>query len=84
VKINTDRKRSSYIEKDCFEKSSTTAVQVTTELNIQLEDHVSTKTVGCKFHKSNIHGRVPIATPLITDSISQMRKRWCHDYKTWT
>jgi transposase len=34
----------------------TTAAKVTAELNIQLVDHVSTKTVRQEHHKSNIHG----------------------------
>jgi hypothetical protein len=41
---NTDRKTSSYIEKDCLKKNHrTTAAQVTAELSIHLEDLVSTK-----------------------------------------
>jgi hypothetical protein len=36
------------------------------------------------FRKSNIHGRSAIAKPLITENNAQMRKRWCHDHKTWT
>jgi hypothetical protein len=57
--------------------------QVTAELNIHPEDPVSTKTVRRDFHKSNIHGKAAIAKPLITESNAQMRKRWCHDHKTW-
>jgi hypothetical protein len=45
AKINTDRKRSSYIEKGCFENHTTTAA----ELNIHLEDPGSTKTVRREF-----------------------------------
>jgi hypothetical protein len=45
VKINTDRKRSLYNEKDCLKKITSTAAQVIAELNIRLEDPVSTKTV---------------------------------------
>jgi hypothetical protein len=48
---------------------------MTTQLNIHPEDPVSTKTVRCELHKSNIHGRAAIAKPLITESIAQMRKR---------
>jgi hypothetical protein len=62
----------------------TTAAQLTAELNIHLEDCVSTKTVQRDLHKSNIHGRSAIAKPLITESLTQMRKRWCHDHKPWT
>jgi hypothetical protein len=57
---------------------------VIAELNIHLEDPVSTETVPRKLHKSSIHGRDAIAKPLITESNTQMRKRWCHDHKTWT
>jgi transposase len=52
----------------------TTAAQMTAELNIHLEDSVSTKTVRRELHKSNIHGRTTIAKPLITESNAQMRK----------
>jgi predicted transcriptional regulator len=83
-KINTDRNRSSHMEKDCFENHRTIALQVIAELNIHLEDPVSTKTVRSVLHKSNIHGRAVITKPLITESNVQMRKRWCHDHKTWT
>jgi hypothetical protein len=46
AKINTDRKKSSYIEKDCFEKSQNycSTGDRTVQLNIRLEDPVSTKT----------------------------------------
>jgi hypothetical protein len=54
------------------------------ELNILLDDPVSTKTVRSELHKSNIHGRVATAKPLTAESNAQMRKRWCHDHKTWT
>jgi hypothetical protein len=53
------------------------------ELNIHLEDPVSTKPVRHELHKSNIHGRAATAKPLITGSNVQMRKRWCHDHNTW-
>jgi hypothetical protein len=58
----------------------TPAAQVTAELNIHLEDPVSTKTVRRELHKSNISGRAAIAAV----SNAQMRKRWCHEHKTWT
>jgi hypothetical protein len=54
------------------------------ELNIGLENPVSTKTVWHKLHESNIHSRASIAKLLITESHAQTRKRWCHDHKTWT
>jgi hypothetical protein len=53
-----------------------------TELNIHFADSVSSKTVRCELHKSNIHGRAAIAKPLIIESNSQMRE-WCLDHKTW-
>jgi hypothetical protein len=56
---------------------------VTAELNIHL-GQVSTKTAQRELHKSNIHGRAETAKPLITESDAHMRKRWCHDRKTWT
>jgi hypothetical protein len=61
----------------------TTAAQVTAELNIHLEDPVSTKIVQRDLYKSSIHGRAAILKPLITESNAQMRKRW-HDHRTWT
>jgi predicted transcriptional regulator len=77
AKINTDRKRSSYIEKDYFAKSHNycSTGERTAELNIHLEDPVSTKTVRREFQKSNNHGRAAIAKPLITERYAQMRKR---------
>jgi hypothetical protein len=56
---------------------------VTAELNIHLENPVSTQTVQCELQKYNIHGRAAIAKLLITKSNAQMRKRCCHDHKTW-
>jgi adenosine deaminase len=44
----------------------TTATQMTAELNIHLKDPLSTETVWCELHKSNIHSRATIAKPLIT------------------
>jgi hypothetical protein len=46
----------------------TTAAKVKEELNIHLEDPVSTKTVRRELHKSSIHGRVAISKPLITEN----------------
>jgi hypothetical protein len=82
AKINMDRKISSYIEKDCFVKSQNCCS--TAELNIHLGDSDSTITVRRELHKSNIRGRAAIAKPLIAESNAQMRKRLCHDHKTWT
>jgi hypothetical protein len=60
----------------------TTAEKVT-ELNIHLEDPVSTKNVRRELHKSNMHGRAAIAIPLTIEN-AKRRKRWCDDHKTWT
>jgi hypothetical protein len=57
---------------------------VTGEINIHLEDPISTKTIRRELQKSNIHGRAATATPLITESNAQMHKQWCHNHKTWT
>jgi hypothetical protein len=51
------------------------------ELNIRLEDPVSTKSVQRELHKCNIYDRAAIAKPLITESNAQMCKQWCHDHK---
>jgi hypothetical protein len=56
----------------------------TAELNIHLEDPVSTEIARRELHKFNIRGKTAIAKPLITESNAQMRKRHCHDHKTWT
>jgi hypothetical protein len=51
AKINTDRKRSSYSQKDCFKKSHCycSTGDKTAELNIHLEDPVSTKAFNVSF-----------------------------------
>jgi predicted transcriptional regulator len=56
---------------------TTTAAHITAELNIHHEDPVSTKTIQCELHKSNIHdsSRAAFAKPLITESDSQMHKQ---------
>jgi FixJ family two-component response regulator len=46
------------------------SAQLTAEPIIHLENTVSTKTVRCELHKSNIHGRAPTAEHLITESIA--------------
>jgi hypothetical protein len=61
------------------ENHTTTEAQVTAELNIHLEDHVSAKTARSELQKSNIHGRAAIAKLLITEGNAQMRTRWCLD-----
>jgi hypothetical protein len=78
------RRKSTLIERDrrilrrTVSKNHTiTAAQVTAELNLHLEVSFSTKTVRRELHKFNIHGRVAIAKPLITESNAQMRKQWC-------
>jgi hypothetical protein len=81
-KINVDRRRSSYIER-IVSKIRNTAAQMTAELNIHLEDTVSTKTVRHEPHKSSIHRRAAVVKPLITESNAQMRKRWCQS-DNWT
>jgi hypothetical protein len=63
---------------------TTTEAQVTAELNIHLEDHVSTKTVQRELHKCNFHDRAAIAKPLTTESNVQMHKHWHHKHKSWT
>jgi hypothetical protein len=59
----------------------TVAAQAIAQLNIHLENTVSTKSVRCEFHKSSIHGRAAIAKPLITESNAHMCKRWCQTIK---
>jgi hypothetical protein len=64
-----------YIE-DCLKKSHSccSTGDRTSELIIHLEDPISTETVRHELHKSNIHGRVEIAEPVITKSNPQMHK----------
>jgi transposase len=50
----------------------TTEAQVTTELNIHLQDPVSTKTVQRELHRSTIQGRAASAKLLLTESNAQM------------
>ena len=56
---------------------------MTAELSTHPEDPVSTKTVRRELHKSNVHDRVAIAKPLITENNAKRRKRWCDDHETW-
>jgi hypothetical protein len=35
-------------------------------------------------NSKQIQGRPAIAKPLISEYNALMRKRWCHDHKTWT
>jgi hypothetical protein len=57
------------------ENHTTTAVYVTAQPNIHLENPVSIKTVRCELHKSNIHGRAATAKLMITENIAQIRKQ---------
>jgi len=57
---------------------------VTTELNIHLEDPVSTKTVRREPHKSNKHGKATISKFLIAETNAKRQRRWSEDHKTWT
>jgi hypothetical protein len=57
-----------------------TAAKVAAELNIHLEDPISTKTVQQELHKYDIYGRAAIAEPVITENNT---KRWCDDHRTW-
>jgi adenosine deaminase len=47
---------------------------VTAELNIHLEDRVSTKTVWRELQKSSIHDGTAIAKPLISEHNAEMRE----------
>jgi len=72
------------LKRTVSKKSHTNAAKVTWELKIHLEDPVSTKIVRRELHKSNIHNRAAIVTPLTTENNAKRRKRWCDDHKTWT
>jgi hypothetical protein len=58
----------------------TAAAKVTAELNIYLEDHTSTKTIGRELHKSNIHNIAEIAKSLLTESNAKRPKIRCGDH----
>jgi IS30 family transposase len=80
VKRNSGRK-STLTERECHTSRRivlkyhiTTAAPVTAELNIHLEDPVSTTSVQCELHKSKTHGRAAVAKPMITESNAQMHK----------
>ena len=47
----------------------TAAAKVKAELNVHLEEPVSTKRIRQEFHRSIIHGRSAIANPRITEKI---------------
>jgi hypothetical protein len=53
----------------------TTAAQVRAELNVHLEEPVSTKKVRLELHKSNIQVRAAVAKAMITESNAQMASR---------
>jgi hypothetical protein len=52
-----------------------TAAKVTAELNIYLEDPVSTKTVRQDLDKYDVYGRAAVAEPTITENDTKRRKR---------
>jgi hypothetical protein len=66
AKRNSDRKLTlverdrSTLKKTVSKNHTTIAAQVTAELNIHVEDPVSTKTVRSELHKCNIHVRAGI------------------------
>jgi len=53
----------------------TAAVKLTAQLNIHLEDPVSTKRVRRGLHKSNIRGTAATAKALITENNAKRRKK---------
>ncbi|XP_067141717.1 uncharacterized protein [Centruroides vittatus] len=55
----------------------TTAAKVTAELNMELTNPVSTKTVQRELHEQGISGRAAIPKPLISNANAQKRKMWC-------
>jgi hypothetical protein len=59
AKISTDKKKSSYTGKNCFEKSHNycSTGDRRAELNVYLEDFVFTKPVRRELHKSKINPR---------------------------
>jgi hypothetical protein len=77
--VKRNGQKSALTETDCctlrriVSKNHRTIAAQVTELNIHLEDPVSTETAQCEY-KSNIHGRAAIAKPLITESNAQIRK----------
>jgi hypothetical protein len=60
----------------------TTAAQVnSSRTEYSSWNPISTETIRCVLHKSNIHGRAATAKPLITENIAQMCEQGCHYHK---
>jgi len=53
----------------------TAAAKLTAELNIHLEDPVSTKRVRRELHKYNTRGTAAVAKPLIKENNAKRRKK---------
>ncbi len=75
--MGTKRSRT---KKDCVQTTLNYCIKVTENLNIHLEDSVSTKTNHRKLHKVE---RAATAKTLVTDTKDKMWKIWCSDHKTW-
>ncbi|MBJ5496517.1 hypothetical protein JGG50_25385 [Salmonella enterica subsp. enterica serovar Typhimurium] len=65
-------------------RRKTTATKVTAELNLHLQNTVSTHTVRRELHKQHIHGRAAIAKPLVSQTNMKRRLQWRQEHKTWT
>ena len=62
----------------------TTAPKITAELNENLQNPVSTKTVRRELHKSGFHGRAAIRKPLLSKTNVAKRLEWCRNLQNWS
>lgn len=60
-----------------------TSERVTTELNLHLQNLVSTYSVGSKLHKQNIHGRVTFVKLLVAPVNKNWEAQQCQKRTTW-
>ncbi len=75
---------SSNTKMDCIQTTQIYCSKVTHNINIQLEDPVSTKTNQRELYKANIQEWAVIDKTLIIDTIVKIQKIWWHVHKTWT
>jgi hypothetical protein len=72
-----------YNEKTVFKNYRIISAQVIAELNIHLENPVSTKTVQCELHKSNNHGRLQLLNLCLVKVTFRCINNLRHDHETF-
>ena len=83
LKTKAKCKGSPFIQTIMSKNHRTIAAKVTPELNIHLEDPVSTKMVRWQLRKSSIHSRAASVKLLITANSAKRQRGQCDDHKTW-